>query len=510
MVMIGLDSVEISLIREGLDEGWLPTFRDLLSSGRIVDLKTSSLLGHPAYWASLLTGADVQVHQRVYHQTLRPGSYQIEDASAETWRSVPFWNHISDAGLRSTIASPYAGRTEPGFNGTVVVGWGTHDPDTVKYLGPWSQPPEVLKWLEEEIGRRPVLAHVDIPQTADEVNRIVAAAVDSAHLQGQSLKLLMERTEWDFFFAGFTEAHQLGHILWHTLDPTHARHDPSAPDNVREAMKTVYAAIDAAVADVLSAIPSDVTVLVLSPHGMSGNPGVAGVAEMLLEKKGWLVRPPVSAGLSRRRALWTARQAIHKLMPFAVRRFLGNRIPRLRRRMLANIALANIDWDRTVAFELPYSEGLSAIRINLQGREPAGVVRPGKEYDRLLTEMADFFSELVDPDTGRAAIAEVERVDKLIGQQVEDVLPDLIADWTAPLKSRRLGSGSLGEIDLPSPEPQTGRHIPRGFIIGRGAGIIPGQDVDAAAMTDVAPTILMKLGVSVPADLPGKPIDSFM
>jgi predicted AlkP superfamily phosphohydrolase/phosphomutase len=41
-----------------------------------------------------------------------------------------------------------------------------------------------------------------------------------------------------------------------------------------------------------------------------------------------------------------------------------------------------------------------AIRINLRGREPEGVVEPGAEYEAFRREIADALTVLENPETG--------------------------------------------------------------------------------------------------------------
>ena len=45
-----------------------------------------------------------------------------------------------------------------------------------------------------------------------------------------------------------------------------------------------------------------------------------------------------------------------------------------------------------------------AIRINLKGREPEGLVEPGAEYEALRQEIADALIALENPETGKSAV----------------------------------------------------------------------------------------------------------
>ena len=70
-------------------------------------------------------------------------------------------------------------------------------------------------------------------------------------------------------------------------------------------------------------------------------------------------------------------------------------------------------WCRARAFAVPSNNMTGAIRINLKGREPEGVVEPGAEYEALRREIADALTVLENPETGRPAVQWVARVEEL-------------------------------------------------------------------------------------------------
>src|SRR5262249_33893486 len=55
---------------------------------------------------------------------------------------------------------------------------------------------------------------------------------------------------------------------------------------------------------------------------------------------------------------------------------------------------------RRRAYAMPLNEESGAIRINLRGREPDGLVAPGDEYDALVSELREAFLELRDSESG--------------------------------------------------------------------------------------------------------------
>ena len=66
------------------------------------------------------------------------------------------------------------------------------------------------------------------------------------------------------------------------------------------------------------------------------------------------------------------------------------------------------DWSRTRAFAIPDSS-VGLIRVNLQGREPAGVVAPARQYEQTVAEVEEDLRALRDPRTGDPVIERVAR-----------------------------------------------------------------------------------------------------
>jgi predicted AlkP superfamily phosphohydrolase/phosphomutase len=505
VVVIGVDVAEIDLIELGVREGWLPTIRGLLERGQSVRLydELSSLFS--AQWATLVTGVAVADHLHIGFERLRPGTCAIEIG---TLQAPPFWSYISDAGRPSTILSVYAAPMLHGLRGTQVIGWGSADAGSALVLA--SEPAEAWKWLEEEIPERRAGFLRSVPTTIDEMLSYLDAALEGVDQQRRGISLLMERTAWDFFFAGFPESHDAGHFLWRFHDASHDEHDPSAPSVLQAGFRSVTERIDRAIGELLEKIPSDATVLLVSGHGMAAIPRPVGAASAVLERAGFLSKVDAWApsGSPGRRLLRMGRTVVDVLLPLSVRRAIGHAIPRLRTKLVQATALADVDWSTTRAFIVLSLES-THVRVNLAGREPKGIVSPGHQYDELLKEIEEVFRELVHADTGEPVVEDVIRTEALTGRPVGDVLPDMIVAWKRG-SPRRITSPRLGTIEVPWNDHRSGEHSPYGFVIGAGPGITPSGRLEISEevrqMVDFAPTVLELLGVEPPPALAGRAI----
>lgn len=508
VAFLGFDAAEPLLIRQGIEEGWLPTMAGILETGRYATLSPVPSGFYNTSWAATVTGTDVGAHRTVLDRELEPGSYRIVDRTASSFGRPPFWRYLSDAGLRSTVASVYSAAVLPSFRGTQVQGWGSIDPHFAKLGETFFDPPDVEELLRSAVGRREALYRVSPPRSSSQVRRYRDRLLRSIAEQTRGLAALVDGTEWDFFFGSYAESHQAGHLLWHLTDPIHAEYDPNASADVREALLAIYRAVDAGLGLLIRQLPEECRFFVLTPHGM-GPFCIEDPCESLLELGGWLVRrPAVSAGGLRERSVRAAWSLGRRVVPVRSRLRLLVARTRMGSEERATMPLSHVDWPSTRAFALP-SDMTSYVRFNLAGREPEGIVRPGAEYDRLCHDLSVALGAVTDADTGRSVVERIVRCDELLGHPTEGSLPDLCVVWNDGQPVRRLHLAGYGTVDAARTDPRTGQHRHIGFMVGAGPGIEPSRKEGAGNLLDVAPTALALLGVNQPPGLPGRPIATF-
>jgi predicted AlkP superfamily phosphohydrolase/phosphomutase len=161
-----------------------------------------------------------------------------------------------------------------------------------------------------------------------------------------------------------------------------------------------------------------------------------------------------------------------------------------------------IDWPRTVA----WGEGgyYGRIFMNVQGREPNGVVPPAR-YDDVREELADSLAGIPD-DNGRPMDTKVYRPNRIY-RATRGVAPDLMVyfdnlNWRS--------NGFVGHDRIYTFDNDTGpddaNHAEEGLFIMRGPGIEPRGRLGERCLIDLAPTILERFGYPIPADMQGRPL----
>ncbi|HZP73581.1 MAG TPA: alkaline phosphatase family protein [Gaiellaceae bacterium] len=509
VVMVVLDACEPALLDEGMSAGWLPNLARFFAAGASLRLAPVDEYLPGTAWPSLNTGVPFTGHRMQLDRRLAPRSYRVVDVRAGESEAPPFWRYVSDHGLRSTVANLYSAPLVEGLNGTQLQGWATIDPYTSKFGLALVDPPQIQDRLERAAGRPATLYEVRAPESVGDVRRYRDGRIADIRTRTSAHALLMRETDWALYVVSYPEAHQAGHLLWHVHDPEHPDHDPEAPEDVRDAVRALYRELDTAVGKLLELCPKDATVLLLSPHGMGANRLVGDPAPEVLRRANWLVsdresgRPALKARL-RSRAWQEARRVVPERIRLAMRRRLADR------EWVGELALQGIAWEETRAFAVPPDAG-SYVRLNVRGREPAGIVEPGIDYARATDELARLFGDLrLGPD-GEPAVDRVLRAAELGGRpDGSDGTPDVLVVWSKTARVERVHSDLIGTVEVPRTDGRTGQHRPLGFVAGVGPGIAAAGSAivgtDQATLLDVAPTALALLGVPQPSALPGSPI----
>jgi len=510
ILVIGLDTGCGKLVQEWSRQGLLPIMGSMISEGTWGWLDTTAASLHVSAWPSIYTGTLPGKHGVYYTFQPAPGLQGYRRFGPDQYGQPTFWHLLSEAGRNCTVLDATYTHPEKGFGGTQVFEWGTW----AWYWRPMSIPGEIRKRMRKELGEYPL---------GLEANQLGLAALDPVDVQERLIRAarakteavlwLMEQSLWDLFVTVYCETHPAAHYCWspggnRASDGTNA----SPPDLILK----VYQEIDEGIGRILEHVGDDVTVFVVSGDGVGPNHAGWHLLPEVLQRLGFFSTPgrqqthtPEHAvqgqdeeqprhdggGLLKRAKNLVSpdfRKAIARRLPNALRDAIN-------RRMEA----AGVDWSGTRAYCLPTDlEG--CIRINLKGREPQGMVSPGDEYEQVCTEIAEGLRRLINPSTGLPAVRRVIQTDALYPGERRDYLPDLIVVWSDEAEITEVRSDEIGTLRGVSPDARTGTHSPPGFMIARGPTVPRGRTLEGGQVIDLAPTILAKLGVSLPEHMDGK------
>lgn len=152
-----------------------------------------------------------------------------------------------------------------------------------------------------------------------------------------------------------------------------------------------------------------------------------------------------------------------------------------------------IDWSRTKAA----GQGVVNIFVNLQGREPTGIVAPGEEYEQVRRQIINALMGYRDQEAGycpfvlalrREDAEAVNMWGELVGDVVYATLPEFDGAHGHQLPSAKWGWGAQHTL----------------FVLS-GAGVKRGVHLERQVrQVDVAPTLAYLTGLPTPAQCEGR------
>jgi predicted AlkP superfamily phosphohydrolase/phosphomutase len=509
VLTIALDSADAELIETWMEEGHLPTLAALRRRGVWARLETTADVMHVSAWPTIFTGATPGHHGLYHAYQVRAGTQEVHRTRPEWFALPPFWKLLDDAGRKCLVMDSFLDRPLAGFRGIQILDYGTW----TWFSEPRTTPRRVGRELLRRFGRYPAPEHFNVLTLPDPV-RFRDQLTAGARWKGDVLGWLLEEIAWDMAFIGFGEPHGAGHYLWHQSDPSYPSHPRDEASRHPHALRDVYAAIDGALARILEHTDESTTVLVMSGDGMGPNYSACHLLPEVLHRLdlfhghgvGSTNQANTDSDRVRKRAL---AGLIREAIPLQARQVVTNCLPRsIHYRLSMKWVNDGIDWERSRVFCIPNSnEGY--VRVNLEGREPRGIVPAGSAYSDLLAEIETRVSELVEPDEGRVAVRQVVKMDDTFRGAERPHLPDLVVTWSP-------GARVLTQVMSPATGPvkklagyqiapyYTGNHRPNAFVLATGPSVVPGSTFADGHILDLAPTIFAILGVEAPRHFEGK------
>lgn len=507
-VVLGVDSIDWLLLERWCPKGLLPFFDSMLKSSSHVRLSTVSRVLQGSVWPAVLSGRSPGAHGIYYLTQLTNRSYNLDVIDATHAALHPYYLQLDAHGIRCALVDIPNDIPAPDFKGVQVVDWLTEFQfwqfalqTGGRDLGCRLQP------LHEGGGYGPTIPSV-------EGHRLLRQRLEHGiALKSALMKQLLVRNDLEHIFVVFGEPHKAGHFLWKYMDPAHPDHVPAEP-YLRDSLLGIYQALDRELAALAAQLAPNDNLLVFSDHGMQANyrgdhfitpilqrlglcpPHQAPILEKLL--------PPaqlaIGSAAGMHRSTWIqVKQTAKGLAPQGLSTYLRHRFG----------AAALIDWSRTRVFQLPTDRN-SYLRVNVKGREPAGIVARGKEYDEVLSTLETEFRALVNVETGNPAVEEVFRVHKLYPGPLVDDLPDLAILWNADTPINSIESPRLGQLSIPEVEDRCGNHRAEGFLLAKGPAIRPNRKRLQGDVLQVPSTLLALHGVNIPPEFEMGPLHELL
>lgn len=508
IVVLGLDAFDVDWLERWVAEGRLPFLAGLIARGSFARLESTRDLFSDAPWPTLNAGVTPAKHAFFNHLQLQRGTLDIARTDAHHCRVLPFWQYLRGMGLRSALMDVPKTFPIEGLDGVQICGWGEHYP---LLRSPLSIPPDRVGRCRALYGEHPHPPEIVHPPSRHWELSTRNALFEAVERKRRAIEDLLDEETWDFFFAVFSEVHYADHQFFHHADSNHWAHEPDAPPELMSALADVATRVDAAIGRLFEKIPRGANWFVISVHGIEPNFTANHMMEEVLTRLGYTVPAEHARATNRvgRILEWTA--WLRERIPRSVRDRINSRLPeRFHDEADSSAFEGTKDWSKTRAFLLPSDHFQALLSLNLDGREPMGIVKPGTEAESLMERLREDLLELRNTHTGRRAVAGIVRTaDVYQGPNLPD-LPDLIVQWVKDAPIVGLEHPGFGTISAEGYPVRKSQHARDGFLIAGGPGVAEGTRLEGVRTIDFAPTALHLLGQPVPEELDGRVLDELL
>ncbi|WP_121823405.1 alkaline phosphatase family protein [Halostella salina] len=484
-VLVGIDAACRGVLDPLVDAGAVPNIAELLE-GASGPLESQVPPWTPSAWPSLYTGTNPGKHG--VFDFLAFDGYDWDVVNATHVDERPLWSHLDRTGRSSVVVNVPVTHPPDEFDGALVPGYvAPEDPDC--------HPPGLLRELRDAVGEYRVY-----PETVDGDAAQRRAYARTARSRGEAFRYLVDRLDPDFGFVQF----QVTDTVFH-----------ERPGD-REAVRAVYEAVDEQVGAIRRECDPD-TVVLASDHGMGRYRGHEFRVNEFLRKSGdvravrggdgmptWAtvrdgqlkageaeverestaadgVAAAAMAGLAK--VGLTSQRIERALDAVGLADAVAERVPSA----VASAGTEQVDFPASRAYVRSRIE--CGVRINLQGREPSGVVPPD-EYEAVRDDLIERLSAVRTPD-GEPVFEDVARREAYYEGPHVDSAVDVVTVPAAfdHFLSARLAGSQFGEPSEPW------NHKRDGVVAIAGDGVDESASLSDAHLFDVAPTVLATMGV---------------
>ncbi|GAB4339430.1 MAG: alkaline phosphatase family protein [Candidatus Abyssubacteria bacterium] len=506
VIVIGLDGATFDLISPWVEQGKLPTFQRLLNDGASGPLESVPNQRSAAAWTSLATGLNPGKHGIYEFYEQAHGSYDIRFINSSAREGASLWKILSDHGRKVGVMNVPLTYPAERVNGFLIAGI---DAPSIHIEG-FAHPPELLEEINQKFGRYIIEPGVNGYIVQGDIDRAVESLRDEIRQKTEITRYLLENKPWDFFIVVFRSLDASQHGFWRFMDPAGQALDPEGARKYGNVILETYQQLDRAISDICEHMDDDTRVLIISDHGFGRKHKASNQLNYWLEEHGFLrFKGGTEHRLSPRSLMTSLYRFVSRNTSRALKERLKQFLPSLRNRVHSHLIYSQIDWAHTVAYN---DDLFPIIRINLRGREPGGIVEPGRQYDDLVRELKQKLMECRDAELGVPIVDAVFHRDEIYTGPHTYRAPDLLVRWREDIAVTGIALQKEAARNARPPVPTedaryiSGDHRLNGILMAAGRGVKRNAAVSGARLIDIAPTVLCMMGLPIPEEMDGKVI----
>jgi predicted AlkP superfamily phosphohydrolase/phosphomutase len=454
VLVIGLDCAEPSLVFDRYINV-LPNLKRLISTGVYARMRSSDPPITVPAWAVMMTGKDPG--QLGFYGFRNRNSFDYDDihiVDSSSLKEPCVWDILGKHGYQSIVMGVPPSYPPKPIQGHLISCFLTPEkPETYTY------PASLAREIEEHVGEY----QFDVKNFRTSGRETLLEQIyQMTETRFNTARYLMKNKPWDFMIMVEMGVDRIHHAFWQYMDDRHVLYQESPYQN---AILDYYRFVDQKIGEILDAAPAETRIFVVSDHGAKRMDGGFCINEWLIREGYLTLRHPVDKP--------------------------------------TDLSADIVDWKKTIAWG--YGGYYGRLCLNVKGREPQGVISPGK-VPSVRKEIIQKLKNLTD-EKGNPLHTKVIRPDKRY-LATKNIPPDLLI-YFGDLYWRSVGKIGLGKVYIYENDtgPDGANHDYEGIFItarNREETVSGGKQLETIRIVDLAPTLLAQFGIQPPKGMQGK------
>lgn len=210
-VVVGLDGVPYTLLKDLKGTGCIPNMASIFSKGYFGQTSVCIPEISSVSWSSFMTGKQSGEHGIFGFMDFEPGTYKMFFPNFSQLKAPTLWDELEDRGKRTVVINMPATYPARPIHGALVSGFVAIDINKAVH------PPHLVSSLND-MGYR-----IDVDTMKARQDHDFLFEELEVTLQGRqnAVDFLWEQTDWDLFIVVITGTDRLMHFLWEAYEKEH-------------------------------------------------------------------------------------------------------------------------------------------------------------------------------------------------------------------------------------------------------------------------------------------------
>lgn len=281
VLLIGWDAADWRILRPLMDQGLMPAFSRLVSSGVQGKILSLRPILSPMLWTTVATGKLADKHGIYGFVEPKPDASGIRPVTSTSRRCKAIWNILSQKGLRSNVVGWFASYPAEPIRGVVVsdryAAQIYRPPAQRNYQDGVIQPPQLIADLNElvvnpwELNAEAILPFIpdaaEIDQaTDDRLRKLAKLLAKTSTIHAAACRVMVEEP-WDFMAVYYDGIDHFGHTFMPYHPPAMPEISPRDAQIYGKCVTGCYRFHDMMLDAMLQYAGPDTTVVLVSDHG---------------------------------------------------------------------------------------------------------------------------------------------------------------------------------------------------------------------------------------------------